>query len=176
MIRLSLNFSCGLLLIGPLIYPHLIPQEFHDLRQTNGFPGYVFITAAYINRVIRPSTFPIIDHEQKKVLRFWGNWWTGVLRCREMNWGVCGWILLREPPGHTQKVTSTILLDHKPNIKPNITLMKFHHSWSVTLLTFHFPKPIQPTRHIKLKTCRRQLLAKPAECNTPSHSWVSTET
>ena len=64
-IRLSLNFSCGLLLIDPLIYPHPISQKVHNFRQADGFPRQVFITAAYISSVIRPCTFPIIEPSQK---------------------------------------------------------------------------------------------------------------
>ena len=64
-IRLSLNFSGGLLLIGHLIYLHPISQKDHNFRQTDGFPRHVFIMAAYISSVIRPSTFPIIESSQK---------------------------------------------------------------------------------------------------------------
>ena len=64
-IRLSLNFSGGLLLIGHLIYLHRISQKYHNFRQTDGFPRHVFITAAYISSVIRPSTFPIIESSKK---------------------------------------------------------------------------------------------------------------
>ena len=64
-IPLSLNFSCSLLLIGPLIYPHPISQKVHNFRQTDRFPRHVFITAVYISSVIKPSTFPIIEHSQK---------------------------------------------------------------------------------------------------------------
>ena len=44
-IPLSLNFSCGLLLISPPIYLHPISQKFNNFRQTDGFPRHVFITA-----------------------------------------------------------------------------------------------------------------------------------
>ena len=52
-IPLSLNFSCSLLLIGPLIYPHPISQKVHNFRQTGRFPRHVFITAACISSFIR---------------------------------------------------------------------------------------------------------------------------
>ena len=64
-IHLSLNFSCGLLLIGSLIYPHPTSQKVHIFRQPGGFPRHVFITAAYLSSVIRPSTVPITEPSQK---------------------------------------------------------------------------------------------------------------
>ena len=67
-IHLPLNFSCGLLLIGPLIYSHAISQEAHNLRQTDGYPRHVFLTAAYISSVIRPCTCSFT-----KTLRFKGS-------------------------------------------------------------------------------------------------------
>ena len=62
---LSLNFTCGLLLIGPLIYPHPFSQKVQNFRQTDGFPRHVFITAAYISFVISPCTSSIIEPSQK---------------------------------------------------------------------------------------------------------------
>ena len=55
LICLLLNFSCGLLLIGPLIYSHPTLQKVRIFRQTDGFPRHVFITATYTNLALSLS-------------------------------------------------------------------------------------------------------------------------
>ena len=110
-IRLSVNFSCGLLLIGPLIHPHPISQKFHNFKQNDGFPRHAFITAAYISFVMRPCTFPIIEPSHKVyIFRIV----YGLVFCPASEWT------------ETHKVTLTILIGLQPNAKPNIIPMKCH--------------------------------------------------
>ena len=64
-IHRPLNFSCGLLLIDLLIYPHPISQIVLNFRQADWCHRHVSIAAVCTSFVVRPCTFPIIEPSQK---------------------------------------------------------------------------------------------------------------
>ena len=76
-ICLSLNFSCDLLFIGPLIYLPQFHWRFTILGRPMDFLD-IFITALYISIVIRPCTFPY-QWTFKKASHFQVSLWTDVL-------------------------------------------------------------------------------------------------
>ena len=105
-IHLSVNFSCGLLLIGPLILPsHPFSQIVHNFRQTDGFPRHVLIAAAYIGFVIRSCTFPTI--EPSLVLHVFRIFY-GLVLCPASEWtGTSALLTTRPHTGYSHWATHT---------------------------------------------------------------------